>query len=131
MDWLDKFNPHQRNYILFLATGQRDDHNKKMSKEKYAKAHGHDATTLYDWQRLPGFKEAVFYASVSAVAHYFPKMLQAQVDKAIKLGDTQAFMAVMRQSGLLQPDKQENKNEHTGTVQFTNEVPLNADTPST
>lgn len=58
------------------------------------------------------------------VTQFVPAMVQAQVAKAVKKQDTPAFMAIMRQAGVLKADRTDSTVEHTGEVAFTNNVPL-------
>lgn len=108
----------QQQYVNFLAAGRVDRTGKKWSKGEYAQVLGVHPTTLSDWQHVPGFKEALFEASIARIAEFVPDMLRAQVAKAISSKDTNAFMAVMRQAGLLKADKSDNKNENYTEVKL-------------
>lgn len=127
MKSLENWTEQQKQYIRFLGRGKRDINGTKYSKEKFAELIGIHWTTLYEWQNLPGFMEAVFDWSVKEHIDYLPDMIKAQAAKATgqelystdakgkrkvaKPGDTQAFMALMRQFGLLKSDKIDNSGE--------------------
>lgn len=117
----------QLQYIHFLAAAQIDEEGVKWTKEDFAKKILKiSPSVLYEWQKLPGFFKAVAdLAPDKLIDRWMPKMVEAQIVKAVKQKDTTAFMALARQAGRLKPDRQE--VEHKGAVAFTNEVPINAD----
>lgn len=102
----NKLTTDQEQYIRFLAAGKVDSTGKKWTKEDFAtkilKVH---PTTLSRWKHVPGFREALFDASVSGISEFIPDMIRAQVHKSIEKKDTVAFMALMRQTGLLKSDR--------------------------
>lgn len=107
------FSPAQLEYINFLAANQTDTEGNRYTKEQYAKQIGKvDPKTLYEWQKLPGFYDAVAeLAPQKIIKRWYPKMIEAQIIKAVKQKDTTAFMALARQSGMLKADKTETKVE--------------------
>lgn len=107
-----EFTPMQLEYIKFLAAGKIDKDGKKWSREDFAtKVAKVNPSTLYDWQRIPGFKEALFQETMSRVSDWIPAMTRAQVKKAMQ-GDTPAFKVVMNQLHLLVAERIETKNEN-------------------
>lgn len=110
-----KWSIEQEKYIKFLAAGKKDTTGKVWSKEAYAAVLGVHPTTLSRWQSDVAFRMAVLDETMGRYADFLPAMVQAQIKKAIKSGDTPAFMAVMRQGGVIKSDK----HDHTIT-----EVPV-------
>jgi hypothetical protein len=105
---LGNFSEKQLKYIQFLARNSTTKSGEKRTKEQFAEAIGIHWTTLYDWQRLPGFAQALFEETLKFNAKHLPAIVQAQIAAAGKKGkggDTQAFMAIMRQYELLKSDK--------------------------
>ncbi len=111
--------------INYLAANKTDTNGNKWSIEdfceKVLKVH---PATFYRWQSEPSFRMAVLEETMGRMTQFVPAMVQAQISKAIKKQDTPAFMAVMRQAGIIKADKTEAKTEHSGEVNFTNQVPI-------
>lgn len=105
----EKWTSSQIAYINFLAAFQIDSEGNKWSKDDFArKVLKVNPDTLYAWQKLPGFYEEVAELSPSKLINrFYPQMIAAQIDKAIKKKDTPAFLALARQGKLLKSDKQD------------------------
>lgn len=120
-----KFTPAQMSAIRFLAANKTDTSGKKWTIEDFCstvlKIH---FTTFYNWQRDPVFRMAVLEETMGRMTQFVPAMVQAQVAKAVKKQDTPAFLAIMRQAGVLKADKQDSVVTHQGEVSFTNQVPV-------
>ena len=113
----NKWTDLQYEYISFFARGLKTIGGEKISRDEWGKRNETDPATLWRWQQLPGFKQVVFDLAVAEFIPRIPDMLTAQVAKAtgqqlkdskgkvVKPGDTQAFMALMRQFELLKSDK--------------------------
>lgn len=97
----------QLKYIQFLARGKRNKAGDKRTEEQFAIALGVHPSTPYRWRELPGFAEALFEETIRQRLHYIPTLVDAQMATGIKGkgGNTQAFMALMRQFSLLKTDK--------------------------
>lgn len=114
----NKWNREQELAIRFLAAGKTDTSGKKWTADDFCntvlKIH---PTTLSRWKANSEFRQAVLEETMGRVADFIPAMVQAQVAKSVKKQDTQAFMAIMRQSGVLRSDKQD--IQHGGEVGIT------------
>lgn len=130
----DDWSLEQRQYIRFLAAGKTDTTGKKWTKEEFARqVLKCSPDRLYDWQRKPGFKSAVFEETMGRMAEFLPDMVRAQVHKSIKRQDTPAFLALMRQTELLKSDKVDQNTNLSGEVGVTVQTVdfKNANDPST
>ena len=81
-----------------------------MSRDEFAQSIGVDDATLYRWQKLPGFKTAVFEASMEHLSNRIPELNKAMMGKALgfkdfKNADVPAYNILMRQFALLKADK--------------------------
>lgn len=106
----ESWTENQLKYIEFLGRGKVDKLGDSYTKEEFAKAIGVNPDTLYRWQKLPGFRVAVFEASLGDIVDRIPAMNKIMAGKAMglksaKSGDTQAYLALMRQFELLKSDK--------------------------
>lgn len=120
-----EFTPGQIMAIRFLAANKTDTNGNKWTIEDFCRqVLKVDPATLYRWQAKQEFRIAVLDETMGRVTQFVPAMVQAQVAKAVKKQDTQAFMAVMRQAGIIKADKTDSKVEHSGEVAFTNQVPI-------
>jgi hypothetical protein len=100
--------PEQQSFVTFLAAGKVDENGKKWTEGDFAKKRLKiHYTTVSRWKLLPAVREAVMEEALGKAIDFVPAMLQAQIRKAIKKEDTQAFLAVMRQAGLLRPDRKD------------------------
>lgn len=119
------FTPPQIQAIKFLGANKIDTTGKKWTIEDFSRqVLKINPCTFYDWQSKPAFRQAVLEETMGRVTQFVPAMVQAQVAKAVKKQDTPAFMAIMRQAGVLKADRTDSTVEHTGEVAFTNNVPL-------
>jgi hypothetical protein len=113
------FTAQERQAINFLAAGKMDTKGNKWTIEDFCeqviKVH---PATFYRWQSRIEFRQAVLEETMGRVTQFVPDMVKAQVHKAIKKQDTPAFMAVMRQAGIIKSDKQEIKAEVDGNMTF-------------
>lgn len=120
-----KWSIEQEQYIRFLAAGRTDTTGKRWTNEEYAqkvlKVH---PVTLSKWKTNPLFRMAVLEETMGRAVDFLPAMVNAQIKKAIKKEDTAAFMAIMRQAGIVKADKSESEVTHQGEVSFTNQVPI-------
>lgn len=106
----DKWTEQQEQYIRFLARGKKDQAGNEYTEAEFAKFIGVNERTTYRWRLLDGFAQAVFDEALRMRISYLPTIIDAQImaaGKKGKGGDTQAFMAIMRQFGLLKADKQD------------------------
>ena len=89
----------QIEYQEFLATGKRDENGVKRTKEWFAKnvIQG-DVSKLYDWQRLPGWDEAVLDRVPSRLVQFVPELDQVQLEKARK-GDNESYRMILARIG--------------------------------
>jgi hypothetical protein len=104
----DKWSEKQIKYIQFLGRGKKGKDGTSFTNEQFARAIGVNPDTLYTWKKLSGFTQAVFDYILTANLDYLPDIFAAQLiaaGKKGKGGDTQAFMAIMRQYELLKSDK--------------------------
>lgn len=100
--------------IKFLAANKTDTKGNKWNIENFCSGVLKvDPATFYRWQSKQEFRMAVLEETMGRVTQFVPAMVQAQVSKAVKRQDTPAFMAIMRQAGVLKSDKVETKNENT------------------
>lgn len=111
------WKPEQLKYIRFLAAGRRDTTGRLWTNDEYAKVLGVSPQTLSRWKADVRFRMAILDETMGRFSDFIPAMVSAQTKKAMGKGDTQAFMAVMRQAGLLKSDKQE--VEHKGELGIT------------
>ena len=107
---LGKFTANQLLYIEYLGAGQIDEDGKKISKEGFANMLNIAASTLYEWQKLPGFYDAVVEAADRLILRRYPKLIRAMEIKAMK-GDVAAFKVMTNQAGKLKAERQEIKHE--------------------
>ena len=123
----NNWTAQQLQAIRFLAAGREDTTGKRWTNEEFCeqilKIH---PTTLSRWKADPTFRMAVLEETMGRATDFLPAMVNAQIKKAIKKEDTPAFMAIMRQAGIIRADKTEQKTEHTGEVAFVNQIPRNA-----
>ena len=104
----NSLTPQQQAFVQFLACGKVDEKGKKWTQDEFAKKKlKMHPVTVSNWKKIPAIRQALHEAAIGNIVEFVPAMLKAQVGKAINKGDTQAFMAVMRQSGLLMADKQD------------------------
>lgn len=103
----DLLSEKQIKYIQFLARGKKTKQGERRTEEQFAEAIGVNASTTYRWRELPGFAEALFQETIKQRLHHLPTLVDAQLQTGIKGkgGNTQAFMALMRQFELLKSDK--------------------------
>lgn len=116
--WTEK----QEKYIGFVARGNKTLKGEDRTDEQFAAAIGVDRKTLWRWSRLAGFRLAVFDEVMGRKLKYLDKLVDSQIAGGLrkgKGGETQAFMAMMRQYELLKSDKIENKNENIGELKIT------------
>jgi hypothetical protein len=131
-----ELTPQKQAWIDFVATAgvtiDEEGERKKITAEKLSKELKVNRVTLYRWREtIPNFWQLVARRRDEIYSHSRMTVVYNAMLKKAEQGDVAAAKLLMNQSSLLKAEKQENKVEHTGTVQFTNEVPLNADTPST
>lgn len=108
METQEKWTDQQIKYIQFLARGKKDLHGRSYTEGEFAKIMGVDFSTIWRWKQKDGFAKVLFEASMKEVAVYLPEMIKAQAAAGLKKGkggETQAFMALMRQYELLKSDK--------------------------
>lgn len=111
--------PQQWQLVKFVASGKVDTNGNKWTIEDFCdKVLKINRSTYYDWVAKQEVRMAILEETMGRVSQFVPAMVQAQVAKAVKKQDTQAFMAVMRQSGVLKSDKQELKAEVDGNMTF-------------
>src|SRR6185437_10462654 len=111
----NNLTPDELMAARFLAAGKQDVNGRKYTIEEFCqevlKCH---PATFYRMQVKQAFKQQVLEETMGRMTKFIPAMVQAQVEKSIKQKDTTAFMAIMRQAGLLKADKSEIKTEvHT------------------
>lgn len=105
-----QFTPLQLGYIEYLAAGQIDENGHKISKEDYARIISTDPKTLYQWQKLPTFWDAVVERSNDLIRRKYPKILNAMYVQSLK-GNVQAATFLAKQGDALKADRQEIKHE--------------------
>lgn len=98
--------PQQIKLVKFVASGKIDSEGNKWTIEKFCEEVLHmNRATYYDWMSKQEVRMAILDETMGRVHQFVPAMVQAQVAKAVKKQDTTAFMAVMRQAGVLKSDK--------------------------
>lgn len=115
-DLQDKWTAPQQTYIDYLAAGKSDITGRKWTKAEISKMLGVDPATLWRWEQLDGFQEAVFTKSIRRMTEYIPAMNTAMIKKTLQKGDVSAYLALMRQAKLLQSDKQDVNAHISGSV---------------
>jgi hypothetical protein len=103
-----QWTAEQFKYIQFVARGNKTINGDDRTEEQFAKAIGVDRVTLWRWSKLPGFRLAVFDEVMGRKLKYLDRLVDSQImaaGKKGKGGETQAFLAIMRQAQLLQSDK--------------------------
>lgn len=105
-----KWTDDQLKYVEFVARGKKNLQGERRSDEYFAKSIGVNRTTLWRWQCLDGFAEAVFELSLRSLVPYLPSLNVAMLGKAVgskkhEAASYQAYLALMRQFELLKSDK--------------------------
>ena len=100
----EKWSPQQLKYINFLGRGKTTLNGEKKTNEDFAKAINVNASTLYEWKKLPGFKEAVFQAALADNLDHLPMLLKSQMAGGVKKGkggETPAATLILKAYQLL------------------------------
>ena len=113
----------QIKFLNFLARGKTNIDGEKRTMEQFSKAIGVHPATLYRWQELPGFAEALLEASLRRIAPTLPAITngltgKAAGDKRFKNIDTPAATLVLKLYGAL-TDKQKVESEVNATTEIT------------